>query len=101
MDRLPSSEALRPLPVTELIRFLFLIVNELNRRINQETEQFEVISDTSDIPPPPPAAASSSHRRPREPRGYCGQVCRFCALPCSRSTANHGHHSCYSHRYFR
>ena len=52
MDRLPQSEALRHLPFAELIRFLFLIVNELNRRINAETD-FEIISDTSEIPPRP------------------------------------------------
>ena len=89
MDRLPRSEALSQLPFAELIRFLFLITNELNRRTNAETE-FEIISDTSDIPPPPPPASSNSHR-PRVPRGHCSQQCRWCGLACSRGTANHGH----------
>ena len=43
MDRLPPSETLRQLTSAELIRFLFLIVNELNNRINAEAD-FEIIS---------------------------------------------------------
>ena len=103
MDQLPRAEALRALSFADLIRFLFLIVNELNRRIASESDQFEVISDTSDIRPPPPApvAASSSHHRPRAQRGHCGQGCKWCSLPCSRSTATHGHHSRWAHRNYR
>ena len=99
MDRLPRSEALRHLPFTELIRFLFLITNELNRRINVETD-CEILSDTSDVPPPPPPASSDSHRQ-RVPRGHCGQQCRWCSLACGRGTANHGNHSCWAHRNYR
>ena len=101
MDRLPPSENLRQLTSAELIRFLFLVVNELNNRINAEIPpDFEIISDASDRPPPPPPASSHSHR-PRVPRGHSGQQCRWCGLPCSRGTANHGHHSCWAHRNYR
>ena len=101
MDRLPPSDNLRQLTSAELIRFLFLIVNELNSRINSEiSPDFEIISDTSDIPPPPPPASGSVHR-PRAQRGHCGQGCRWCGLACSRGTANHGHHSCWAHRNYR
>ena len=87
MDRLPRSENLRQLTSAELIRFLFLIVNELNNRINSEIPpDFEIISDTSEVPPPPPPASSSGHR-PRAPRGHCGEGCRWCSLACSRGSS--------------
>ena len=79
MDPLPQSGAQRHLPFAELIRFLFLIVNELNRRINAETD-FEIISDTSEIPPPPPPAASSSHR-PRAQRVIVVSSANFAVQP--------------------
>ncbi len=97
MDRLPQSEALRQLTSSELIRFLFLIVSELNSRINAEADS---ISDSSSVPPPPPPAASRNHRQ-RAPRGQCGQDCKYCSSACSRATAGHGHHSCWTHRHCR
>ena len=97
MDRLPQSAALRQLTSSELIRFLFLIVSELNSRINAEADS---ISDSSSVPPPPPPAASRNHRQ-RAPRGQCGQDCKYCSSACSRATAGHGHHSCWTHRHCR
>ena len=83
--------------VLRAYQILVLIVSELNSRINAEADS---ISDSSSVPPPPPPAASRNHRQ-RAPRGQCGQDCKYCSSACSRATAGHGHHSCWTHRHCR
>ena len=105
-----SPDELSRLDVSTLLHILYLVWAELHRRL---------VTDMSPPPPPPPSAIPSTPartaavpgnlgaedtemparaHRPKTWRGACGEKCKYCAVPCSRSTAGHGHHSCWVHR---
>ena len=105
-----SSDELSSMEVPALLHILYLVWVELQRRL---------VTDESPPPPPPasvmpdtteratafPCEAGTEDtqmptraHRPKTLRGACGEKCKYCGVPCSRSTAGHGHHSCWTHR---
>lgn len=100
------------LSTQQLLHILYLVWFELTNRFAHQhssggTATYSTHSDSA-VPPPAPAPASpgtwldpppaSVHHRPRNPRGSCGQSCKYCRSACSRATADHIHHSCWAHR---